>query len=131
MTDTVGFIQKLPTQLVAAFRATLEELADADVLVHLVDITHPNADEQFETVERTIEELGLSHKPRVVAFNKADLLTGGVGRGEAIDAIAADVRREHPDSVLISAGREWNLDELLRTIEAQLALVESRAPALA
>jgi GTP-binding protein HflX len=74
MTDTVGFIQKLPTALVAAFRATLEELRDATVLLHVVDISHPNAPEHVDVVEGILKELGLTDKPRVLALNKSDLL---------------------------------------------------------
>ncbi len=73
-TDTVGFIQKLPTQIVAAFRATLEEIGDADILLHVVDVTHPNAAEQIEAVEDTLAELEVDHLPLVIALNKADQL---------------------------------------------------------
>jgi GTP-binding protein HflX len=128
MTDTVGFIQKLPTQLVAAFRATLEELSDADVLVHLVDITHPNAEEQYSTVERTLGDLGLAGKPRIVAFNKVDLLTSAEGEPGVVRELEGSLHREHPEAVLISAGKGWNLDSLLKTIETQLAVIERHAP---
>jgi GTP-binding protein HflX len=130
MTDTVGFIQKLPTQLVAAFRATLEELSDADVLVHLVDITHANAEEQYATVERTLEELGLSGKQRIVAFNKVDLLAGAEAEPRVVRELEGSLRLEHPEAVLISAGKAWNLDSLLKTIETELALLERPTPAL-
>src|SRR5205085_3602346 len=80
MTDTVGFIQRLPTQLVAAFRATLEEIQDADVLLHVVDITHPNAEEQSQTVESVLADLGVAGKPRVTALNKIDRLFAPDGR---------------------------------------------------
>jgi GTPase len=73
-TDTVGFIQKLPTDIVAAFRATLEEITEADMLLHVVDATHPNAEAQFESVEDTLAELEVDHLPMVVALNKIDLL---------------------------------------------------------
>ena len=73
-TDTVGFIQKLPTQLVAAFRATLEEITEADVLLHIVDITHPNAAEQARSVEDTLAELDVQDVPVIVALNKIDRL---------------------------------------------------------
>lgn len=131
MTDTVGFIQKLPTQLVAAFRATLEELADADVLVHIVDITHPEAEDQFATVERTIDDLGLADKPRIVAFNKVDMLAGADGEPGTVRDIEGALRMEHPEAVLISADKAWNLDSLLKTIETQLATVDTRRPATA
>jgi GTP-binding protein HflX len=131
MTDTVGFIQKLPTQLVAAFRATLEELADADLLVHLVDITHLNAEEQYATVERTLQELGLTDKPRIVAFNKVDLLAAADGQPAAMREIESSLRREHPEAVLVSAARGWNLDSLLREVESQLAAIDAKAAVLA
>jgi GTP-binding protein HflX len=130
-TDTVGFIQKLPTQLVASFRATLEELEDADVLVHLVDITHENAEEQYSTVERTLEDLGLADKPRVVAFNKVDMLTRNGNAPGALNALEAALKAEHPEAVLISAQRRWNLESLLRTVEKELAAVDTRQEVLA
>ena len=121
LTDTVGFIQKLPTQLVAAFRATLEELTEADLFVHLVDITHPDAEEQYAAVEHTLEELGLADKPRIVAFNKIDLLPSADQDRPAIGEIEDALRREHPEALLISAARGWNLDALMEAIEARLA----------
>jgi len=74
MTDTVGFINNLPTMLIAAFRATLEEINEATLLVHVVDVTHPNAVEQFMTVNELLEELGADGKPTVIALNKADMI---------------------------------------------------------
>jgi len=127
MTDTVGFIQKLPTQLVAAFRATLEELSDANVLVHLVDVTHPNAEEQYSTVERTLADLGLSGKPRIVAFNKVDLLSSGADGIDAVQEAEAGLRSEHPEAVLVSAARRWNLDSLLEAIEAAVSRLDARS----
>lgn len=73
-TDTVGFIQKLPTALVAAFRATLEEITEADLLLHVVDITHANAKAQAESVHRTLAEIGADHIPVLTALNKIDRL---------------------------------------------------------
>lgn len=77
MTDTVGFIQRLPTALVAAFRATLEEIAEADLLLHVLDLTHPNAEEQAKTVINTLAELKLQDKPILTVFNKIDQLSDG------------------------------------------------------
>src|SRR5258705_1292635 len=74
LTDTVGFIQKLPTDLVAAFRATLEEVTEADLIIHVVDASSPTAAEQAETVEEVLQDLDAATKPRVVALNKVDLL---------------------------------------------------------
>jgi GTP-binding protein HflX len=125
LTDTVGFIQKLPTQLVAAFRATLEELADADLLLHVVDITHPNAEEQFETVEATLKDLGLDSKPKVIAFNKVDLLAASDAERLDLADIDAELAAEHPTALLVSASRKWGLEALLSRIESTLAAREA------
>ncbi|MCA1666591.1 MAG: GTPase HflX, partial [Thermomicrobia bacterium] len=119
MTDTVGFINHLPTQLVAAFRATLEEISEADVLVHVVDLTHPNAEEQAATVRTVLGELKVSEKPTVVALNKVDALGGDVPQEmrEALQLPAADV----PVSAITGQG----MDELLGRVEA--ALTETMA----
>jgi GTP-binding protein HflX len=111
-TDTVGFIQKLPTQIVAAFRATLEEIAEADALLHVVDATHPNAREQIETVEDMLAELEVEHLPTVVALNKVDQLPAGLNPVEALEMEGAAV----PISALTGEG----LPELLAAIEAAL-----------
>jgi len=128
LTDTVGFIQKLPTQLVAAFRATLEELAEADLLLHVVDITHPDAAEQAQTVEETLAELGLGDRPRITVLNKTDLLRGRDGRPlealERLDEARESLRYWRPDALLTSAVKGWGLAELLERIECALRLVE-------
>lgn len=124
LSDTVGFIQKLPAQLVAAFRATLEELSAADVLVHVVDITHPDAAQQAETVLETLRDLDLSEKPVMTALNKVDLLARH--DGEAIHGLG-ELREQseslsyaQPDALLISAQNGWGLDELRQRIGAVL-----------
>jgi GTP-binding protein HflX len=128
LTDTVGFIQKLPTQLVAAFRATLEELSEADLLLHVVDITHPDAAEQAQTVEETLAELGLADRPRVTVLNKTDLLRGDDGRPldglERLDEARESLRYWRPDALLTSAVKGWGLPELLERIESALGLAE-------
>jgi len=130
VTDTVGFIQKLPTQLVAAFRATLEELADADLLLHVVDITHPDAARQSQTVEDTLAELGLADKPCIAALNKVDRLCrhdGSPVEGlEDLLEFDLSLASNRPDAVLISAERRWGLEDLLAKVEGALAL-EGRA----
>ncbi|WP_410339376.1 GTPase HflX, partial [Sphaerobacter thermophilus] len=78
MTDTVGFIHNLPTFLVAAFRATLEEILEASVIVHVMDVTHPKAAEQAETVRTVLEDLGADSRPKVTALNKIDRLGDGL-----------------------------------------------------
>jgi GTP-binding protein HflX len=90
-----------------------------------VDITHEDAEEQYATVEKTLQDLGLSEKPRVVAFNKVDLLAPDDGQPSAIAEIESGLRLEHPEAVLVSATRGWNLDELLRVIERELERARS------
>ncbi|MBX5449139.1 GTPase HflX [Thermogemmatispora sp.] len=102
LTDTVGFIQRLPTRLVAAFRATLEEVVDADVLLEVVDVSHENAIEQSETVNEVLRELEAHEKPRVTALNKIDLLPDP-------DRVDPSL---YPNAVVISALRGWGLEAL-------------------
>jgi len=111
LTDTVGFIRKLPHTVVAAFRATLEELEEAHLLLNVVDITHPSAPQQNQTVEKTLEELGLAGKPRLLVLNKLDLLAG------PRDDLEGWARE---DTVLISATQGWGLDRLLELIAQKL-----------
>ena len=103
----MGFIQKLPTQLVAAFRATLEELLEADLLLHVVDATHPDAVEQAVAVHATLAELGVDTRPTITVLNKIDLLEGAapvisVGipvsaeTGENLDALRASISQILP-----------------------------------
>jgi GTP-binding protein HflX len=112
-TDTVGFIQKLPPEIVAAFRATLEEISNADILLHVVDVTHPNVNEQIEAVEDTLAELGVEHLPTVIALNKIDLLP----EGEEIDLEIVDLN--HP-AVLVSARTGEGIEPLLAALEAAM-----------
>ena len=72
LSDTVGFIRKLPTQLIEAFKSTLDEVREADILVHVVDISHPDFEEQMQVVEKTLQEIGAGNKPIYVVFNKID-----------------------------------------------------------
>ncbi len=89
MTDTVGFIQKLPTALVEAFHATLEEIIEADLLLHVVDISHPNALNQFQSVQDTLDLLGAHHIPVVTALNKVDELRDPEAAKAAANAISS------------------------------------------
>ena len=122
LTDTVGFIQKLPPTVVAAFRATLEELEEADLLLHIVDITHKNAAEQYQTVEDTLAELDLSDKPRLTLLNKIDLLLRSSEAREEIQIpqLAEQFQTAAHGMLLISAAKGWGLDELLQTIAGRL-----------
>jgi len=124
LTDTVGFIQKLPTQLVAAFRATLEELEEADLLLHVIDISHPNAYEHTQTVDTTLDELGVGSKARLLALNKVDLLAGEDGAVvedyDEAQALIVGAGAPPRNVVIISAGERWGLGTLKRRIEEAL-----------
>jgi GTP-binding protein HflX len=111
LVDTVGFIQKLPHDLVAAFRATLEEVTDADLLLHVIDASHSRWTAQRDAVEQVLRELGAAGKPRVTALNKADRLS---------PAAIRDVMAEEPQGVLVSAVRGVGLQHLLRAISGAL-----------
>lgn len=112
LTDTVGFIQKLPTDLVAAFRATLEEVTEADVVIQVLDLSSPAVEEQAETVEEVLGELDAAAKPRVVVLNKVDLL-GPASRRRAVGALS----ERYPGAVAISATRRSGFDDLLQALD--------------
>ncbi len=117
LSDTVGFVSDLPTDLVAAFRATLEEVTEADLILHVRDIAHPETEAQREDVEAVLESLGLAEEgaaPRLEVLNKADLLTP-----EARDVLARQCARR-PDAVLASALTGAGLPELLQAVAERL-----------
>lgn len=124
MTDTVGFIQKLPTTLVAAFRATLEEIRDADVLLHVVDVTHPNAHLQAQSVLLTLEEIQADHIPVVTALNKIDQLHDGFEVQEVLDLYDRAV----PISALKGTGAELLLSVIEKELFAELESVTVTLP---
>jgi GTP-binding protein HflX len=111
MTDTVGFIQKLPTSLIAAFRATLEEISEADLLLHLIDISHPNAREHVTAVHQTLRTLGLQEIPLITAINKIDKIPHG--RDDSL-------LKAYPNTALLSALNGEGVPELLETVERVL-----------
>jgi GTP-binding protein HflX len=110
ITDTVGFIADLPKDLVAAFRATLEELADADLLLHVVDVADPRMEQKLQAVEKILQELHLNDNPRLVVLNKADLVEPGVARARA----------ERYDGVAVSAVKRQGLADLIHAAEERL-----------
>jgi len=119
LTDTVGFIHKLPPTIVAAFRATLEELEEADLLLHVVDITHKDAQEQFQTVEDILKKLHLDMKPRLIVVNKLDMV---VQNKAELTAISLPFELPNSEAVMISALKVWGLDVLLHRITAYLPI---------
>ena len=123
LADTVGFIRKLPTDLVDSFKSTLDETRESDLLVHVVDISHPDFEEQMQVVDRTLADLGCADKPRLIVFNKTDAYTWQ----EKDPADLSPVSRENisldelqrtwmaklsGDCIFISARERFNIDEL-------------------
>lgn len=124
LTDTVGFIRKLPHGLVEAFKATLEEVVQAELLVHVVDVSHPQADEQILAVNAVLEEIGAAGKPTLMVFNKVDRY--------GCEELANNYRDRFPNSVGISAMTGQGIPELLAELGALLRpvreFVELRVP---
>ena len=119
LTDTVGFIQKLPPLVVAAFRATLEEIGESDIIIHVADITHGNAAEQSQVVDEILDGLGFSAKPRILVLNKIDLLvpTDGTPADSAVEDVVGRRRRV----VFTSALKGDGLGELLSEVDRLLS----------
>lgn len=124
MSDTVGFIQKLPTQLIAAFRATLEEISDASILVHVIDVSHPNAKEQAKAVHQLLHELDLDEIPIVHVLNKIDML-------ENPNSLK-DISLSQPNTVCISSQTGEGISDMLSLLEdvlsQQLPEIEALLP---
>ena len=117
LTDTVGFIHKLPPSIVAAFRATLEELTEADLLIHVIDITHRDAVEQSQTVERILGSLHLKDKLTLTVLNKVDIL---IDSYDHLDTVESKIGPAGENIVPVSAAKGWGLDILLDRIDTFL-----------
>lgn len=112
LTDTVGFIQKLPTQLVAAFRATLEEITEASLLLHVVDVSHPNAAAQTQAVMQVLEDLDVGHIPMISVWNKVDVCADP----EMVQAVAD----KRDNTVCVSAQTGQGLPQLMNLVESKV-----------
>ena len=123
-TDTVGFIQKLPTHLVAAFRATLEEVTEGDLLLHVLDVTHPQVARQAEAVHRTLEEIEAAGKPVVIALNKIDRLPAP----DAVRPLVDEFTNSVPISALTGEGLDLLLARVERVLEVQMAWLDVHIP---
>jgi GTP-binding protein HflX len=113
--DTVGFIRKIPHMVVAAFKSTLEEAVHADILLHLIDVSHPKAEEQAEETMKVLEELGASEQPIITVFNKVDQCPNPL--------ILTKLRLKYPKTVAISALNGEGIDELLDVMTKEIALL--------
>ena len=131
LSDTVGFIRKLPTDLIESFKSTLDEVREADLLVHVVDISHPDFEEQIKVVEKTLADLGCADKPNMIIFNKidaytftpkdADDLTPATRENLSLpDLMKTWMAKLGRDCLFISAAQRTNIDELKRTLYARV-----------
>ena len=134
LTDTVGFIRKLPTELVESFKSTLDEVREADLLVHVADISHPGFEDHIASVRRILSEIGASDKPTIMAFNKIDAYRSEEDIPEArrpgepqrlplAELERSWMARTGPDTVFISAARRENIDALRRLIYDRAAQI--------
>ena len=136
LSDTVGFIRKLPTQLVEAFKSTLDEVREADILLHVVDISPPGFEEQMEVVERTLQEIGASNKPVFVIFNKIDAytyeeydefsLTPKGKENRSLDELKNSwIAQEKTPCIFISAINKTNIEKLRSDIYKMVAEIHA------
>jgi GTP-binding protein HflX len=135
LTDTVGFIRKLPTTLVECFKSTLDEIREADILLHVVDVSHPACEEQIEIVNRTLAEIGAADKPTVLVFNKIDLYHNEEATdeqaGEGEEATLHGLERlkstywnqQNVPAVFVSAEQREHLDDLWRALMHEVSKV--------
>ena len=131
LADTVGFIRKLPTDLVDSFKSTLDEVREADLLVHVVDISHPDFEEQIRVVEKTLQELGCADKPYMIVFNKMDAYTWVEKDEDDLtppnkeNITLADLRKTwmaklNDECIFVSAREKTNIDELREKLYAKV-----------
>lgn len=127
LSDTVGFIRKLPHHLVESFKSTLDEVREADLLIHIVDISHPNFEEQLEVVNETLKELNKEEKPTILVFNKIDAFTYTPKEEDDLSPVKREnisldefekmwIAKMHDNCIFISAKNKTNVDELKELI---------------
>jgi len=115
LSDTVGFIRKLPTQLIESFKSTLDETRESDLLIHVIDVSHPQFEDQVAVVERTLEEIGSDDKPTLLLFNKIDLLENEdaeVSGAEIIQGLKQRFEKDGFDVVFMSARDKEDITNL-------------------
>ena len=136
LSDTVGFIRKLPTQLVEAFKSTLDEVREADILLHVVDISHPGFEEQMEVVEKTLRDIGASNKPIFVIFNKIDAyeyeeydefsLEPKTAENYSLEELKNSwIAQDKTPCIFISAKERMNIDKLRNDIYKMVAEIHA------
>ena len=136
LSDTVGFIRKLPTQLIEAFKSTLDEVREADILLHVVDVSHPDFEEQMATVERTLQDIGAKNKPIYVIFNKIDAYTyeeydefslvPKAKENQTLDELKNSwIAKEKTPCIFISAKQKLNIEKLRNDIYKMVAEIHA------
>ena len=121
LSDTVGFIRKLPTQLVESFKSTLDEVRESDILMHVVDVSHPTFEEQIKTVQQTIFEIGAGEKPVFMVFNKIDAIKEDP-EDNTLEALQKSwMAKTHTPSIFISATQKTNIDKLRNDLYKMVA----------
>jgi len=137
MSDTVGFIRKLPHDLVESFRSTLDEVRESDLLLHVVDISHPNFEEQIKIVNITLKEIGAGDKPVIMVFNKTDAytyikkdpddLSEKVRENLTLEELRNSwMARSNTNSVFISALKKLNIEELKELLYQKVREIHSK-----
>lgn len=136
MADTVGFIRKLPTNLVESFKSTLDEVREADLLLHVVDISHPAFEQQIEVVDNTLKDLKCSDKPAIIIFNKVDAftytkkddddLTPATRENISLDDLKKTWMAKDRKCIFISAREKTNFDELRQTVYSEVRRIHTQ-----
>ncbi len=136
MADTVGFIRKLPTNLVESFKSTLDEVREADLLLHVVDISHPAFEQQIEVVDNTLKDLNCSDKPAIIIFNKVDAftytkkddddLTPATRENTSLDDLKKTWMAKDRKCIFISAREKTNFDELRQTVYSEVRRIHTQ-----
>ncbi len=136
MADTVGFIRKLPTNLVESFKSTLDEVREADLLLHVVDISHPAFEQQIEVVDNTLKDLNCSDKPAIIIFNKVDAftytkkddddLTPATRENISLDDLKKTWMAKDRKCIFISAREKTNFDELRQTVYSEVRRIHTQ-----
>ncbi|MGN0028141.1 MAG: GTPase HflX [Marinilabiliaceae bacterium] len=136
MADTVGFIRKLPTHLVESFKSTLDEVREADLLLHVVDISHPAFEQQIEVVDNTLKDLNCSDKPSLIIFNKVDAfsytpkddddLTPATRENLSLDDLKRTWMAKDRKCIFISAKDKTNFDELRKVVYAEVRRIHTQ-----
>ncbi len=136
MADTVGFIRKLPTNLVESFKSTLDEVREADLLLHVVDISHPAFEQQIEVVDNTLKDLNCSEKPAIIIFNKVDAftytkkddddLTPATRENISLDDLKKTLMAKDRKCIFISAREKTNFDELRQMVYSEVRRIHTQ-----